>query len=181
MTKTTIIAAAEIAIRTIRSECGIDAEGFGTGDRTALARRSGQLCVIVALLTSSSASVSVSALELAGVERMVGPEELSKHILRPLVARGFCRISKGIVVASSALAQHADPIGALMAGESLAQSSPVRSVLVESLRRGDYVLGVGEVFSTPTRDDYGMRVTVRSGGDYIETHLYGSAMVARAA
>ena len=181
MTKTTIIAAAEIALRTIRSECGIDVEGFGTGDRTALARRSGQLCVIVALLTSSSASVSVSALELAGVERMVGPDELAKHILRPLVTRGFCRISQGVVIASSALSMHSDPIGALMGGESLAKSSPVRSVAADSLRPGDYILGVGEVFSRPTRDDYGVRVTVRTDGAFIETHLFGSAMVARAA
>lgn len=181
MTKTTITAAAEIALRTIRTECGINADGFGSGDRTSLARRSGQLCVVVALLTSSAARVSVAALELAGVERVVGPEEIARHILRPLVARGFCRVSQGFVVASSALVTHADPIGALMSGETLTKSAPVRSVAAESLRPGDYVIGVGVVRSCPTRDSYGVRVSVSRGDYSIDTHLYGAAVVARAA
>ena len=39
---------AELALRTIREECGVDANGFG-GDRARLAFRSGQLCVTLIL------------------------------------------------------------------------------------------------------------------------------------
>lgn len=159
---------AEIALRTIRSECGVDSNGFG-GDRTALARRSGQLFLVLVLARASAGRVSLDALELAAVDRMVTPAELMREIIRPLVARGFCRYSRGEVVATSALVRHRNPIEALMAGESLESSDAVRSVAIEKVRVGDYVLGVGRIASAFRRDRYENRVTVLENdgaGDY---------------
>ena len=48
MTKPRLELDAELALRTIREECGVDANGFG-GDRARLAFRSGQLCVTLIL------------------------------------------------------------------------------------------------------------------------------------
>jgi hypothetical protein len=169
---------AEIARRTIREECGTDSCGFG-GDRDQLAFRTGQL--FVALILARRGHISLDALELAGVDRMVTPAEIMRCILRPLIARGFCRVSRGEVVASVGLATHRNPVEALMAGESLTETGSVRRVAAEKVRIGDYVLGVGTVASAPTRRTYDCEVMLREDGHYLTTHISGYVTVARIA
>lgn len=67
MTKPRLELDAELALRTIRAECGVDANGFG-GDRARLAFRSGQLCVV--LILARHGRISLDALELAADARM---------------------------------------------------------------------------------------------------------------
>ena len=128
---------AEIARRTIREECGTDSCGFG-GDRDQLAFRTGQL--FVALILARRGHISLDALELAGVDRMVTPAEIMRCILRPLIARGFCRVSRGEVVASVGLATHRNPVEAFAAGESIADDEPVKVLRAEQVKVGDYLL-----------------------------------------
>lgn len=170
---------AEIALRTIRAECGVDSCGFG-GDRAQLAFRSGQLCLT--LILARRGHISLDALELAAVDRIVTPAEVMREIVRPLIARGFCRYSKGEVVATAALAKHRNAVEALMAGDSLGESKPLRTVAAEKVRPGDYVFGVGIVASVPSRRDGEHEVFVRDeAGDYRTTRLYGFVQVERAA
>jgi len=176
MTKYALDLDAELALRTIRAECGVDANGFG-GDRAQLAFRSGQLCVTMIL--ARRGRISLDALELAAVDRIVTPAELMREILRPLIARGFCRVSRGVVTATSALAQHRNAVEALMSGEHLGASKPLRDVAADKLHVGDYVFGVGVVSSTPRRDGYGFSVSIRDEVGHMTTTLFGSVQVAR--
>lgn len=171
---------AEIALRTIREECGIDREGFGSGDRASLAFRSGQLAVV--LMLTRKGRISVDALELAAIDRIVSPEELMAKILRPLVRRGFCRVGDGCVTATGALLRHRNAVEALMSGESLEKSAPIKTVRVDALRMGDYVFGVGELCSAPMRSVYrdAVEVSTRDAeGNRHETTVFSSALVAR--
>jgi len=167
---------AELALRTIRAECGVDANGFG-GDRARLAFRSGQLCVT--LILARRGRISLDALELAAVDRIVTPAELMREILRPLIERGFCRVSRGEVTATGALVQHRNAVEALMAGEHLGASKPLRDVAASAVRVGDYVLNVGTISGMPRRDGYGYEVFVRDEEGHRSTTLFGTVQVAR--
>lgn len=171
---------AEIALRTIREECGIDRDGFGSGDRASLAFRSGQLAVV--LMLTRKGRISLDALELAAIDRIVSPDELMAKILRPLVRRGFCRVGDGCVTATGALLRHRNAVEALMSGESLEKSAPVKTVRVEALRAGDYVFGVGELCAAPMPSVYrgAVEVCVRdSDGERHGSTIFNSALVAR--
>ena len=178
MTKPRYELDAEIARRTIREECGTDSNGFG-GDRDQLAFRTGQL--FVTLILARRGFISLDVLELASVDRMVTPAEIMRHILRPLIARGFCRVSRGEVVASVGLATHRNPVEALMSGESLTETGAVRRLAVEKVRVGDYVLGIGTVASAPSRGTYGCEVMLREEDHYLTRTIEGVVLVARAA
>ena len=167
---------AELALRTIREECGVDANGFG-GDRARLAFRSGQLCVT--LILARHGRISLDALELAAVDRIVTPAELMREILRPLIERGFCRVSRGEVTATGALVQHRNAVDALMAGEHLGASKPLRDVAADKVRVGDYVLNVGTISGMPRRDGHGYEVFVRDETGHRTTTLFGTVQVAR--
>jgi len=176
MTKPRLELDAELALRTIREECGVDSNGFG-GDRARLAFRSGQLCVT--LILASRGRISLDALELAAVDRIVTPAELMREILRPLIERGFCRVSRGEVTATGALVQHRNAVEALMAGEHLGASKPLRDVAASAVRVGDYVLNVGTISGMPRRDGYGYEVFVRDEEGHRSTTLFGTVQVAR--
>jgi len=176
MTKPRLELDAELALRTIRAECGVDANGFG-GDRARLAFRSGQLCVT--LILARRGRISLDALELAAVDRIVTPAELMREILRPLIERGFCRVSRGEVTATGALVQHRNAVEALMSGEHLGASKPLRDVAASAVRVGDYVLNVGTISGMPRRDGYGYEVFVRDEEGHRTTTLFGTVQVAR--
>jgi hypothetical protein len=176
MTKPRLELDAELALRTIREECGVDSNGFG-GDRARLAFRSGQLCVT--LILARRGRISLNALELAAVDRIVTPAELMREILRPLIERGFCRVSRGEVTATGALVQHRNAVEALMAGEHLGASKPLRDVAASAVRVGDYVLNVGTISGMPRRDGYGYEVFVRDEEGHRSTTLFGTVQVAR--
>ena len=176
MTKPRLELDAELALRTIRAECGVDANGFG-GDRARLAFRSGQLCVT--LILARRGRISLDALELAAVDRIVTPAELMREILRPLIERGFCRVSRGEVTATGALVQHRNAVEALMSGEHLGASKPLRDVAASAVRVGDYVLNVGTISGMPRRDGYGYEVFVRDEEGHRSTTLFGTVQVAR--
>jgi hypothetical protein len=176
MTKPRLELDAELALRTIRAECGVDSNGFG-GDRARLAFRSGQLCVT--LILARRGRISLDALELAAVDRIVTPAELMREILRPLIERGFCRVSRGEVTATGALVQHRNAVEALMAGEHLGASKPLRDVAASAVRVGDYVLNVGTISGMPRRDGYGYEVFVRDEEGHRATTLFGTVQVAR--
>lgn len=176
----TTFATAETALRTIRTRCGVDAAGFG-GDRTALVRQSGQLALVVALAVSTTASVALDAFVLAGVDRIIGEDEIRAEIVAPLTRRGFCRIVDGRITATAAFVLHSNPVDALVAGESLAKTPAVKTVRASMVRPGDYVVGVGRATSGATTDTYGERVSVDRDGHNHETHLHGFVTVARAA
>ena len=176
MTKYALDLDAELALRTIRQECGVDANGFG-GDRAQLAFRSGQLCVTMIL--ARRGRISLDALELAAVDRIVTPTELMREILRPLIARGFCRVSRGEVTATGALVRHRNAVEALMSGENLDASKPLRDVAAGAVRVGDYVMNVGTISGMPRRDGHGFEVFVRDEMGHRSTTLFGMVQVAR--
>jgi len=176
MTKPRLELDAELALRTIREECGVDSNGFG-GDRARLAFRSGQLCVT--LILASRGRISLDALELAAVDRIVTPAELMREILRPLIERGFCRVSRGEVTATGALVQHRNAVEALMTDEHLGASKPLRDVAASAVRVGDYVFNVGTISGMPRRDGYGYEVFVRDEEGHRSTTLFGTVQVAR--
>jgi len=169
MTKPRLELDAELALRTIRAECGVD--------RARLAFRSGQLCVT--LILARRGRISLDALELAAVDRIVTPAELMREILRPLIERGFCRVSRGEVTATGALVQHRNAVEALMAGEHLGASKPLRDVAASAVRVGDYVFNVGTISGMPRRDGYGYEVFVRDEEGHRTTTLFGTVQVAR--
>ena len=176
MTKPRLELDAELALRTIREECGVDANGFG-GDRARLAFRSGQLCVT--LILARRGRISLDAMELAAVDRIVTPAELMREILRPLIERGFCRVSRGEVTATGALVQHRNAVEALMSGEHLGASKPLRDVAASAVRVGDSVFNVGTISGMPRRDGHGYEVFVRDEEGHRTTTLLGPGQVAR--
>ncbi len=101
-------------------------------------RRTGQVAILLAALRMGV--VPRFMLELSGGERGVTVEELSRHILRPLVQRGFLRTSGDEVRISVAAARHEDAIGAWMDGETLdatdAKATPKKAKAIE-VRVGD--------------------------------------------
>jgi hypothetical protein len=168
---------AELALRSIREAVGTDAHGFG-GDRDQLAFRSGQLFVV--LILARRGFISLDALELAGVDRMVTPAEIMRHILRPLIARGFARVRRGEVVATRGMVRHRNPVEAFAAGESIADDEPVKVLRAEQVKVGDYLLELrSEVtLTTARRDD--VEVCYRTDdGHTASTHLYRPQVVAR--
>lgn len=168
---------AELALRSIRAAVGTDAHGFG-GDRDQLAFRSGQLFVV--LILARRGFISLDALELAGVDRMVTPAEIMRQILRPLVARGFVRVRRGEVVATRGLVRHRNPVEAFAAGESIADDEPVKVLRAEQVRVGDYLLELRTevTLATARRDE--VEVCYRAeDGNTASTHLYRAQVVAR--
>ena len=123
--------------------------------------------------------LSLDALELAGVDRIVSPAEIMREILRPLIERGFCRVSRGEITATGALVRHRNAVEALMSGEHLDASKPLRDVAADKVRVGDYVLNVGTISSAPRREGYGYEVFVRDELGHRTTTLFGSVQVAR--
>lgn len=122
--------AASLACDTIRSE---------TADRSdERVRRTGQVAILLAAVRCGT--VDRFALTLMGGERGVTEAELSRHILRPLVQRGFIRTTADSVRLSVAAARHADPIGAWMDGatlDSLDAKAPVKKIQARDLKTGD--------------------------------------------
>ena len=102
-----------------------------------------------------------------------------REILRPLIERGFCRVSRGEVTATGALVQHRNAVEALMSGEHLGASKPLRDVAADKVRVGDYVFNVGTISGAPRRDGYGFEVFVRDEMGHRTTTLFGTVQVAR--
>jgi hypothetical protein len=121
---------ATLACDKIRSE---------TADRSdERVRRTGQVAILLAALRCGT--VDRFALTLMGGERGVTEAELSRHILRPLVQRGFIRTTGDAVRISVAAARHADAIGAWMDGETLDTldaKAPVKKLQARDLKVGD--------------------------------------------
>ena len=168
---------AEIALRSIREAVGTDAHGFG-GDRDQLAFRTGQLFVV--LILARRGFINLDALELAGVDRMVTPAEIMRQILRPLVARGFCRVRRGEVVATRGLVRHRNPVEAFAAGESIADDEAARVVRAEQVKVGDYLLELRtEVTYRDTRG-HAVEVCYRADdGSTSSRNLYTTQVIAR--
>lgn len=95
------------------------------------------------------------ALTLMGGERGVTEAELSRHILRPLVQRGFLRTTGDAVRITVAAARHPDAIGAWMDGETL--DSVDAKANAKKVRAGD--VREGDVFEYV--DSLGQRRLVR--------------------
>lgn len=121
---------ATLACDTIRAE---------TADRSdERVRRTGQVAILLAALRCGT--VDRFALTLMGGERGVTEAELSRHILRPLVQRGFIRTTADAVRLSVAAARHADAISAWMDGETLDTldaKAPVKKLQARDLKVGD--------------------------------------------
>lgn len=122
--------AASLACDTIRNE---------TADRSdERVRRTGQVAILLAALRCGT--VDRFALTLMGGERGVTEAELSRHILRPLVQRGFLRTTADSVRITVAAARHNDAIGAWMNGDTLDTldaKAPVRKIEARDLKVGD--------------------------------------------
>jgi len=80
-------------------------------------RRTGHIAILAMVL--GGGTVSRTALTWMALERGISEAELSRHILRPLVQRGFVRTAKETISATAAAALHTDAIGAWMDGETL--------------------------------------------------------------
>lgn len=168
---------AEIARRSIRAECGADEHGFG-GDRDRLAFRTGQLFLV--LILARRGFIALDVLELAGVDRMVTPAEIMREIIRPLVARGFCRVRRGEVVATRGLVRHRNPVEAFAAGDSIVDAEPVKVMRVEQVKVGDYLLDLRTEVTLATARGGGVEVCYRAeDGHTSSTHLYTTQVVAR--
>ncbi len=99
-------------------------------------RGTGQIVILSAVL---SGAVSLYLLTLLAGERGIALDELRSKILAPMVRRGFVRVNRDeSVVATPALAAHADPFGAWMAGDKLV-SGRAKSITAEQLRPGDVI------------------------------------------
>ena len=122
--------AAHLACDTIRNETAPRSD-----ERV---RRTGQVAILLATLKAGS--IDRTTLEIiAAADRGVTAEELSKHILRPLVQRGFIRTAKGAVIPTAAAVAHADAIGAWMDGATLDALGETREVRAWDARVGDVV------------------------------------------
>lgn len=99
-------------------------------------RGTGQVVIISAVLAGA---VSLYLLTLLAGERGIALPELRTKILAPMVRRGFIRVNRDeSITATAALAAHADPFGAWMAGEKLTSGRSV-SITAAQLRAGDVV------------------------------------------